>query len=268
MFLLENESSVRLVAFLGAFSLFAVAEAMAPRKDRVAPRAKRWPVNLALVAIDSVAVRFLTPILAVGAAGLAAANGWGLLNAMALPGLVAAAIAFVALDAAVYLQHVLTHRVPLFWRFHRIHHADRDIDVTTGARFHPLEIVASMFYKIGIVIALGAPPAIVVVFEVALNASAMFNHANWRLPSSVDRLLRRLVVTPDMHRVHHSIKRGEMNANFGFCLSIWDRLFGTYRAQPDAGHDAMTIGLPDQQDERPSTLRWSLTAPFSRDAQD
>ncbi|MFZ5559085.1 MAG: sterol desaturase family protein [Pseudomonadota bacterium] len=243
--LIAHESLIRLSAFAGIFAVMAAWELLAPRRALTVPKALRWASNLGIVAIDTVIVRLLFPAAAVGIAAFAEARGWGLLNHFGVPGWAAVAIAVIALDFAIYLQHVMFHAVPALWRLHRMHHADLDFDVTTGARFHPIEIVLSMLIKFAVIVVLGAPVAAVIVFEVLLNATALFNHANVRLPLAVDRMLRRLIVTPDMHRVHHSIRRDETNSNFGFNLSLWDRLLGTYRAQPAAGHAAMTIGIPE-----------------------
>ena len=208
------------------------------------------------------AALFAVPVLAVAMAEIAAARGWGLLNLVDLPLWLEFVIAVAVLDMLIYAQHVATHKTPILWRLHQVHHADRDIDVTTGARFHPVEIVLSMGYKLLCVIALGPSALAVFVFEVLLNASAMFNHANVRLPLSVDRVMRSVIVTPDMHRVHHSIVRNETDSNYGFFLSIWDRLFGTYIAQPRDGHDGMTIGLKEYQTPKPANLFWCLWLPF------
>ena len=237
------EPLVRLAVFLGVFAAVALWEALAPRRARAFPRRARWPHNIALVFLDNALVRVVAPGAAIAVALAAEAHGWGLLNAAALPAWLAIPLAVVALDLAIYFQHVMFHAVPALWRLHRVHHADLDVDVTTGARFHPIEILVSVAIKMAAVAAIGAPPVAVLVFEVLLNATAMFNHANGRLPLGVDRWLRLLVVTPDMHRVHHSIVYSETNSNFGFNLPWWDRLFGTYRAQPAAGHEAMTIGV-------------------------
>jgi sterol desaturase/sphingolipid hydroxylase (fatty acid hydroxylase superfamily) len=241
--LLAYEPVLRLSAFLAVLAAMAVWEVAAPRRRREIPRLLRWSNNLALVAIDAAAVRVAFPVAAVGVALHAQANGWGLLNALDIPGWAAFPIAVVALDFAIYLQHVLFHAVPALWRLHRMHHADLEFDVTTGLRFHPVEILLSMGLKLGVVVALGAPPAAVLAFEVLLNASAMFNHSNVALPPRVDRGLRLMLVTPDMHRVHHSVDPAETNSNYGFALPWWDRLLGTYRAQPRAGHEGMTIGV-------------------------
>lgn len=261
---MENEALIRLVAFLGLFALFAGLETMAPRRARVQPRATRWGTNLAIILIDSMTTRlmaFALPLLAVGAAMDAASNGWGLLNMVTLPGWITVLAAILILDLAIWFQHMVFHKVPALWRLHRVHHADRDFDVTTALRFHPVEIAASMGIKIGVVYLIGAPALGVILFEIILNGSAMFNHANMRLPLGVDRVLRRVLVTPDMHRVHHSVHRHEADSNYGFALSIWDRIFGTYIDQPQDGHDDMVIGL-EWQDARPAKLGWSLMLPF------
>jgi len=230
-----------------------VWELLAPRRDQNIARGVRWPSNIGLVVLDTLVVRLVFPITAVALALLAEARGWGLFNAFAVPAWAAIPLGVILLDLAIYLQHVLFHAVPAFWRLHRMHHADLEFDVTTGVRFHPVEILLSMGIKLGVVVALGAPAAAVLVFEILLNATSMFNHGNVNLPTRVDRILRWIVVTPDMHRVHHSIKPSETNSNFGFNLPWWDRLFGTFRDQPDAGHVGMTIGLDQFRD--PAELR-------------
>ena len=265
--LLLNEPAIRLGAFASVFALMAVWELIAPRRRQVVPRGRRWPANLAIVALDVILVRVLYPTGAVALAMLGEAKGFGLLNAYAVPMWLAVPLAVVLLDLVIYLQHVLFHAVPVLWRLHRMHHADLEFDVTTGARFHPIEILASMAIKLTVVAALGAPAVAVLIFEVALNATAMFNHSNVRLPAMADRTLRWLVVTPDMHRVHHSIVVRETNSNFGFNLSWWDRLFGTYRDQPAAGHEAMTIGIEQFRDVSEQRLDRMLTQPFRGDAQ-
>ncbi|HEY9531335.1 MAG TPA: sterol desaturase family protein [Burkholderiales bacterium] len=245
MELLAIEPVLRLSAFLAVLVAMAAWEALAPRRARKLPRRSRWPANLGIVVLNTVIVRLLFPVAAVGVALAAEARGWGLLHQPGIPAWAAFAAGVVLLDLAIYLQHVTFHAVPALWRLHRMHHADLDIDFTTGARFHPVEIVLSMLIKFAVIAALGVPAAAVVLFEVLLNATSMFNHANVRIPAGIEGALRWLVVTPDMHRVHHSSERDETNSNFGFNLSLWDRLFGTYRAQPRAGHDWMSIGIPD-----------------------
>ncbi|MQX34934.1 sterol desaturase family protein [Roseospira navarrensis] len=241
--LLALETPVRLAVFLGLFGAMALWEALAPRRPLMTHRAVRWPNNLSLVVIDTLALRLLLPILAVEAALQAQARGWGLLTLLDVPGWVAVPLAILLLDLVIYAQHVAFHKVPLLWRLHRVHHADLDFDVTTALRFHPVEIVLSMLLKVVVVVALGAPAVAVLLFEVMLNGAALFNHGNVSLPPAAERWLRRVVVTPDMHRVHHSIHRAETDSNYGFALSWWDRLFGTYTARPRDGHDGMTIGL-------------------------
>jgi len=240
---LAHETAVRLGAFFGMFALMAVWEALAPRRARLLPRRVRWLHNLALVVLNSLILRLLFPLAAVGFALLAAERGWGLLNVLGVPFWWAFALAVVALDFAIYLQHVMFHAVPLLWRLHRVHHADADIDVTTGARFHPIEILLSMLIKFAAIAVLGAPAAAVLVFEVLLNATSMFNHANLRLRAPVDRWLRRMLVTPEMHRIHHSMEMAEANSNFGFNLPWWDRLFGTYRERARLPQESMAIGV-------------------------
>jgi sterol desaturase/sphingolipid hydroxylase (fatty acid hydroxylase superfamily) len=241
--LLSHELAVRLGAFLGVLALMAAWEARAPRRVLAVSKARRWASNLGIVFLNSALLRIVFPATAVAVAVLAQERGWGLLNQHDAPFALAAVASVVALDLAIYLQHVMFHAVPALWRLHRMHHADLDFDVTTGARFHPIEILLSMLVKMAVIVVIGPPAAAVMIFEVLLNASAMFNHANVRLPPAADRLLRLLVVTPDMHRVHHSVEEHETNSNFGFNLSLWDRLFRTYKAQPDAGHERMTIGI-------------------------
>ncbi|GHC65832.1 sterol desaturase family protein [Neogemmobacter tilapiae] len=260
-----DELYLRLGFFIGLFALFATLESLAPRRPRDLPRQGRWVTNLSMTVLNSLTLRALAiglPLLAVGAAD-AKAQGWGLFNALALPGWAAGVLAILTLDFAIWAQHLITHKVPLFWRFHRMHHADRDFDVTTAVRFHPVEIAASMLLKIGLIYLIGPPVWAVLAFEILLNGTALFNHANLRLPDRLDRIIRLILVTPDMHRVHHSIHRHEHDSNYGFALSIWDRLFGTYRPEPEGGHRAMILGL-EWQDERPAKLGWSLLLPFRK----
>jgi len=257
-----HEAWIRFGVFAAVLAAMAAWETVSPRRIPGMGRGRRWPGNLLLVAVNTVAVRLLLPAGAVGAALWAGAHHVGLCHLLGWSGWSAVLACVVLLDLAIYAQHVLFHAVPLLWRLHMVHHADRDIDVTTGLRFHPGEILLSMLIKMAVVALLGAPVAAVVIFEVVLNAMAMFNHANARLPQVLDTRLRRLLVTPDMHRVHHSIVRDETNRNFGFNLSWWDRLFGTYRAQPAAGHVQMTIGLEQFQQAETYRLRWMLALPF------
>jgi sterol desaturase/sphingolipid hydroxylase (fatty acid hydroxylase superfamily) len=256
------EPYVRLGAFGGVFVAMAIGELLGPRRKQAIRRGLRWASNLGVVVVDTLLVRLVFPTTAVGLALLAEAHGWGLLHAMVLPIWMAVVSAVVLLDLAIYFQHVLFHAVPALWRLHRMHHADLEFDVTTGLRFHPFEIVLSMTIKLAVIAALGAPAVAVLIFEVLLNATSMFNHGNVRIPLGLDRALRWLVVTPDMHRVHHSILGPETNSNFGFNLPWWDRLFGTYRAQPAAGHDGMTIGIEQFRDPRELRLDRMLLQPF------
>src|SRR5579871_533694 len=258
----DHEWIIRLGSFAAVFALMAVWEALAPRRLVAIGRVIRWPNNLGIVALNTIVVRLLAPILPVALAFLGQERGWGLLNQLTLPGWAAFVLAIIALDLAIYLQHVLFHAVPTLWRLHRMHHADLEFDVTTGLRFHPVEIALSTLIKLAVVAALGAPAAAVVAFEVLLNATAMFNHGNVRLPAGLDRVLRWIVVTPDMHRVHHSIVPNETNSNFGFNLPWWDRLLGTYRAAPAAGHEAMTIGLDAFRDVADLRLDRMLLQPL------
>ncbi len=263
---MEYEIAIRVGAFLGLFALFAGLEAALPKRARQLGRGRRWGTNFAIVALDSIGLRLLAillPLLAIGAALDAGRLGIGLFNALAWPAWLEFTLAVVAFDLAIWAQHLVTHKVPLFWRFHRVHHADRDVDVTTGFRFHPVEILASMLLKIGLVYLLGPSALAVLAFEVLLNGTALFNHANLRLPRRLDALLRAVLVTPDMHRVHHSTLRREHDSNYGFALSVWDRIFGTYRPAPEGGHEGMTVGL-EWQDERPARLIWSLALPFRK----
>jgi len=259
------EMVIRLGAFAVFFSAFALWEILAPRRRLGIGRWRRWPGNLGILLADILTVRVLVPTAAVGASLYAAGNGWGLINYLQLRLSVAALIGFLALDLVIYVQHVVFHKVPLLWRLHRMHHADLDIDVTTGVRFHPLEILISLAIKIAAIMALGIPVVAVILFEVVLNVTSMFNHSNVAMPAWLDRVLRLIVVTPDMHRVHHSILRRETDSNFGFNLPWWDRLFGTYRAQPEAGHIGMTIGIPIFRDPRELRIDRLLTQPFRND---
>lgn len=256
------EPVIRLGAFLGVLLAMMAWEALAPRRPVTLGRLRRWPSNLGVVALDTAIVRLLFPLTAVGVAILARAHGIGLLNAWPIPAAIAMPLAVAALDFVIYAQHVAFHAVPWLWRLHRMHHADTAFDVTTGLRFHPIEIALSMLIKFAAVLLLGAPPLAVLVFEVLLNATAMFNHGNVRLPLPLDRVLRLLVVTPDMHRVHHSVIRRETDSNFGFNLPWWDRLCGTYRAQPALGHDAMSIGIEQFRDPADLRLDRMLIQPF------
>ncbi len=260
--LLSYEPMVRLAAFGAVFIVMAGWELIRPRRKQSIRRRWRWPNNLGVVVVDSLLVRIVFPIGAVGLALLAEARGFGFFNVVNLPAWVGVVLSVVILDFAIYLQHVLFHAVPGLWRLHRMHHADLEIDVTTGLRFHPIEILLSILIKFSVVAVLGAPALSVLIFEVLLNATSMFNHSNVRIPFGIDRVLRWFVVTPDMHRVHHSILTRETNSNFGFNLPWWDRLLGTYRAQPEAGHEGMTIGIEQFRDTRELGLDKMLLQPF------
>ena len=260
--LLAHESAIRLGCFLGILLAMMGWEWRLPRRAPSLPRARRWPANLGIVAVDSAVLRLVLPVLAVGAAEMAETRGWGLFHWLNAPFWPAFVASMLLLDLTIYAQHVAFHKLPLLWCLHRMHHTDLDFDVTTALRFHPLEIVLSMLIKWAVVVLLGTPPVAVLVFEVVLNATAMFNHGNVRLPPRLDRALRWLVVTPDMHRVHHSIRREETDSNFGFNLPWWDRLFGTYRDQPRDGHSGMTIGLEYFRDWRATRLDGLLLQPF------
>lgn len=263
--LLSYETAIRLGVFAGLLVVLLLAEAIWPRKNRVESRLARWRTNAVFTVVDALALRLLVPLAAVGVAAYASTQGWGLLNMIALPDWVVIIISLILLDMAIYWQHVATHKIPILWRLHQVHHTDRDMDVTTAVRFHPIEICLSMVYKMAIVAILGAPVAAVILFEVILNGCAMFNHANLRLPKWLDRALRIFIVTPDMHRVHHSAQPTETNSNYGFSTSLWDRIFGSYTAQPSAGHNAMTIGLSEHQNEHPREVLWSFMLPFKRE---
>lgn len=267
-FVMNHETAIRLGVFLGVFILVAVGEVLAPRRALSTTKGVRWFGNLGIVFLNTLAVRALFPVAAVGIALLAEERGWGLLNNIEMPYWLAVVVAVVVLDFVIYLQHVMFHAVPLLWRLHMMHHADLDYDVTTGVRFHPIEIILSMLIKLAAVSVLGPPVLAVLIFEVLLNATAMFNHGNLRIPLPMDRALRLFVVTPDMHRVHHSVTARETNSNFGFNLPWWDRLCGTYCAQPAHGHEGMTIGLKQFRDPKRLTLPWMLALPFMGKAGD
>lgn len=264
--LLQHEASIRLIAFSAVFAFMALWEFLAARRERSMPRTRRWPSNIGVVIVDSFLVRIVAPAGAVGFAVLAQTQNWGLLSVINLPAWFEFLFSLLLLDLAIYFQHRIFHHVPILWRLHRMHHADLDIDVTTGVRFHPLEILLSLAIKFIAIVALGAPPVAVLVFEIALNATSMFNHSNAGMPVWLDRVLRWILVTPDMHRVHHSILRHETDSNFGFNFPWWDRLFRTYRPQPETGHDKMTIGLEQFRDPRELRFDRLLTQPFRNDS--
>jgi sterol desaturase/sphingolipid hydroxylase (fatty acid hydroxylase superfamily) len=262
-FVMANEKAIRMGAFFGILGVMALWEILAPRRALTVSKAVRWVSNLGIVFFNTFLVWLIFPVVAVGMAVFAGNQGWGIFNYFDLPFWLTVIISIVFLDFIIYLQHVMVHAVPVLWRLHRVHHADLDFDVTTGGRFHPLEIMLSILIKFAAIIVLGPPVLAVVIFEVILNGTAMFNHSNVRLPLSLDRVLRWLVVTPDMHRVHHSVEDDEANSNFGFNLPWWDRLFGTYRDQPRAGHQGMTIGIHKYRE--PKQVAWlpgMLLLPF------
>ena len=262
-FITQYEPIIRMSAFFGIFAIMALWEILAPRRQLTTSKLVRWGSNIGLVFLNTLLLRLAFPAAAVGVALLASEQEWGLFNIIEVPGWLAILASVVIMDFIIWLQHVMVHAIPLLWRLHRMHHADLDFDVTTGSRFHPIEIFLSMGIKFATIVLLGPPVVAVVIFEVVLNATAMFNHANVRLPLAVDRVLRAFIVTPDMHRVHHSIEEDETNSNFGFNLSIWDRLFGTYKAQPSGGHEGMTIGIRTMRDtKRCAWLPGMLAIPF------
>ena len=264
--ILSYEPWIRMGCFVAIFTLMALWEVRTPRRKQTQSRRVRWPGNLGIVVLNTLLLRVTFPVAAMGVATLAERQGWGLLNVLVMPGWLAVLLAVIILDLIIYLQHVMFHAVPAFWRLHRMHHADLDFDVTTAARFHPVEILLSMLIKMGAVAALGVPVLAVLLFEVLLNATATFNHSNVSIPRSVDRILRWFIVTPDMHRVHHSIIARETNSNFGFNLPWWDRLMGTYQDQPEAGHENMTIGLTQFRNTEELRLDRMLLQPFRDDA--
>jgi sterol desaturase/sphingolipid hydroxylase (fatty acid hydroxylase superfamily) len=261
-----SETAFRLVAFFAVFVVMGALELLIPKRRLTAGKARRWLTNLTIVGVDSLLVRLMAslavPLAAVAAALYAEQQGFGLFNWTGWPLWLETLLALAALDFALWLQHLASHKLSLLWRLHQMHHADVDIDVTTAIRFHPIEIGLSMLWKIVWVLVLGASPLAVLLFEVILNGAAMFNHANVALPAWLDALLRSVIVTPDMHRVHHSVMRREHDSNYGFNLSIWDRLFSTYTAQPEKGHEGMTIGLAPYQSADPTRITWSLVLPF------
>jgi len=263
--LMSNEKSIRFSVFFGMLIIMGLWEVLAPRRARVLTRLLRWTNNLILLVLNIAIARWLFPLAAVGVASFVAANGWGLMNIYEIPFTLAIVLSIIALDFVIYLQHVLVHAVPVLWRLHRVHHADPDMDVTTGLRFHPIEIVLSLLIKFAAIVVLGAPVIAVVIFEILLNAGAMFNHANVRLPIGLDKLLRWFIVTPDMHRIHHSVEDDEANSNFGFSLTWWDRLFGTYTVEPRHGHDGMKIGIHHYNNPKQvSWLHGILILPFRK----
>ncbi len=261
-FFIDHEATIRLAFFFGILLLVGLIETLVPRRPLTTSKVSRWFGNLGVVFISSALVRVVIPITAVQLAFWVHQKGWGMFNAFDLPYGLVVILSVILLDFVVYLQHVMFHAIPTLWRFHMMHHTDLDYDLTTGIRFHPIEIVISMVIKFCAIVVLGAPALAVVLFEIILNGMAMFNHGNFYIPLGIDRVLRGLVVTPDMHRVHHSVFPNETNSNYGFNLSWWDRIMGTYRAQPRLGHKEMTIGLNQFRDPSKLTLPWMLIMPF------
>lgn len=257
-----DTNTIRMICFGGIFLVMALLEFALPRREQPLGRLKRWPTNWGLVVLDALLVRLIFPIGGVGQALLAQEKGWGLFPVFGWSGVVAGIVAFVILDFAVWLQHLASHKIPVFWRIHRMHHADAEVDVTTALRFHPVEILLSFVWKGAVIVALGGPVEAVLLFEIVLNGAAVFNHANAALPRWLDRVLRLVVVTPDMHRVHHSVRPEETDSNYGFNLSIWDRLFGTYVPQPKAGHTDMELGQGPELTPRAHNLFFSLAIPL------
>ena len=258
----EYESYIRLGSFFGIFALLATWEIASPKRELLELRRFRWFSNIGLIVISSVVVRFVLPTAAVGVALHVEQEQVGFLNHLDLPFILQCLFAYILMDLAIYFQHVIFHALPMFWRFHRVHHSDLDCDITTGVRFHPFEMIISILFKFLIIIAIGAPVLAVVIFEIILNAASMFTHSNIKIPSALEHLVRWFVVTPDMHRIHHSIKENETNSNFGFFISIWDRLFGTYIQEPEEGQVNMKIGLKGFREPKWQNLRWLIYLPF------
>jgi sterol desaturase/sphingolipid hydroxylase (fatty acid hydroxylase superfamily) len=262
---IPHEVVIRLISFFGIFALMALWEVLAPKRVLSESKTTRWSSNIALTILNSVILRLVFPAAATGTAMYAAAHGWGIFNWLSAPAWLAIVVSFILLDMLIYCQHVMMHAFPLLWRLHRVHHVDLDIDVTTGARFHPIEILFSMLIKFAAIALLGAPVLAVLIFEVVLNVMSMFNHSNIALPALIDQFLRKIVVTPDVHRIHHSVETIETNSNYGFNLVCWDKLFGTYREQPMAGHKGMTIGLLEWRNPNICChLKGMLSIPFFR----
>jgi sterol desaturase/sphingolipid hydroxylase (fatty acid hydroxylase superfamily) len=267
--MMNNEPTIRLSFFFGILIIMALWEKLAPRRQLHTSFPLRQLNNLGIAILNTVLLRSIFPVAAVGSAILAAQQGWGIFNILVLPSWLTILLSIVFLDLIIYGQHVLLHAIPIGWQIHKVHHADPDFDVTTGLRFHPIEILLSMGIKISAIWLLGIPPLAILIFEILLNATAMFNHSNISLPGILDHFARLFIVTPDMHRIHHSVIPAETNSNFGFNLTCWDFLFGTYRYEPIAGQEKMSIGLPEyQQDQRVAKLLGMLILPFVADIQD
>lgn len=263
VFLLEYEPVIRLLCFAGVFIVLALGEVIKPRRHLTISKIKRWINNISLVFINNLCIRLLFPAAAIGVGAFAWQQQWGLMYYFTIPPILSIVISVIILDFAIYLQHIMLHAVPILWRIHRVHHADLDFDLTTGIRFHPFEIIISLLIKFSVILLFGIPVLAIILFEIVLNATSLFNHSNLAIPKKLDSLLRLLIVTPDMHRVHHSVRINETNSNFGFNLSWWDRLLGTYRSQPKLGHQNMTIGLTTHRNPKQvTTLSGSLRLPF------
>ncbi|MAZ03614.1 MAG: hypothetical protein CMN56_10785 [Sneathiella sp.] len=263
-YIASHEPTIRLSFFLGTLGVVGIWQSFAPKRPPSVSTIWRWLNNFGVTFFNTLLLRLLFPFLAVGLAAVAAEKGWGLFNLIHLPIALSILIAIVIQDLVIYWQHVIFHRVSFLWRFHKMHHADVDYDVSTGARFHPVEIILSMLLKLGVVVVLGPPVVAVIIFEILLSSIAMFNHANAGLPAGIDKIARKFIVTPDMHRVHHSVIRSEHNCNYGFNMPWWDYIFRTYQAQPSAGHQRMTIGLEEYQKDRKQSIFWMLALPFRR----
>lgn len=257
-----NETAIRLGIFLGLLILFMTWETISPRRQVTQSKIPRWLTNFGMTFINSLAIYIMGPLTAIIVAEYAVSQGWGLFQTIEWHLAIEVLLAIILLDLAIYAQHVATHKIPLLWRLHKVHHSDRDFDTSTALRFHPIEIMLSMLYKALLVILIGPNVMAVLIFEILLNGCAMFNHSNLRLSPQIDRIVRSILVTPDMHRVHHSVRANETNSNYGFSLSLWDKIFKTYKAQPEAGHEKMTIGLREHQTEAPNRLFWALLLPF------
>ena len=261
----EYESYIRLGSFLGIFALLTIWEISSPKRELLHLRRFRWFSNIGLIVISSVLVRFILPTAAVGVALHVEQDNLGFLNHFDMPFAIHFFLAFILMDLAIYFQHVMFHALPMFWRFHRVHHSDLDCDITTGLRFHPFEMVISILFKFVVIISIGVPVLAVVIFEIILNAASMFTHSNIKMPLAIERIVRWFFVTPDMHRIHHSINENETNSNFGFFISIWDGLFGTYIKDPEKGHTNMQIGLRRFRKPKWQNLRWLIYLPFVSD---
>jgi len=258
----QYESYIRLGSFLGLFILLMAWEVASPKRKLLQLRRFRWFSNIGLIVTSSILIRFIIPTAAVGVALLAEKDNLGFLNYFDLSTTAHFIIAFILMDLAIYFQHVMFHALPMFWRFHRVHHSDLDCDISTGLRFHPFEMIISILFKFVIIISIGAPVIAVVCFEIILNAASMFTHSNIKIPANLEKLVRWIVVTPDMHRIHHSVNENETNSNFGFFISVWDRLFGTYINEPKEGQQNMEIGLHSFRQAKWQNLRWLIYLPF------